>query len=690
MNKVIQIRLGHYVLTADEDAARRVSEYTDVLKKRYATEEGGAEIVEDIEERIGELLSQKQQLQNRTYTVLADVEEVLAQIGPAEDEPAGHSAETTAPAENIRRRLFRDPDNKIIGGVCGGLGNYFDMDPLIFRLVWIVSVFVFGFGLPLYIIFWIIVPEAQSTAEKLMMRGQAPTRRNIEENIKAEWQGVADRVRNGSPAMDAFSRSLRAVVKSIGLILMAVFRVAGWVITAVLISLLVVLLLGLTTEMAEIRTPWMDIYGSAGMNQLLGWTHLHPVWVKGILIGFILLAIAVIVLKSMGIARKRPEVKTSVRILGIFTFVLFTAAVVIAANAASRFRFQQLRQGEREKLTITGDTLFLSSSPYNPNDGGIYLKAELEDVLVSPDSNYYISQDIRSFGRYNTQGNLSPSKAWTLNANVLNLETARKLPENQNQGLQHIRFTIYVPAGKKLSVRKDWYFASQNSSGVIGPSSHYAMGRQGYLSQGGHPVFIGFGEEPETLEAAGNFDVRIVQDEKNGLELVSGPVLQHQDWVEIENGRVHLESHGLDDDHQKSVVVLHTRHLNRLQLSGACKAGFNQWQADALQIDCEGACGVTGILNVKRLQVDMDGACEFHPEGQVGHFQSRLTGACAILGERMECETVRLDMEGAGKATVWATLTIEADLSGVSELGLKGNPRNNQVRTSGTARYRRL
>lgn len=125
---------------------------------------------------------------------LADVENAIRIMGDphviggekGKNEPGRSRDERT----NRRRRLYRDPDNRVFGGVCGGLGAFLDIDPVILRVILVVLFFVFGFGLLVYLIMWIVVPEARTTAQKLEMRGDTVNASNIGNFFREEFDSV--------------------------------------------------------------------------------------------------------------------------------------------------------------------------------------------------------------------------------------------------------------------------------------------------------------------------------------------------------------------------------------------------------------------------------------------------------------------------------------------------------------------
>ena len=178
MNKVVSINLNGVIISIDEMAYEKLKQYIDALHKHFNGTPGGAEITSDIETRIAELLQLK--LTDAYPVILVrDVESVIAIMGNPwemnEKEEAEKSQSTQTNSLNEPKKLKRDSRNKILGGVCGGLGNFFNIDPIIARAGFLVSFFVFGSGFLLYIILWVIMPEAR--ADELPQFSGQPSRK---------------------------------------------------------------------------------------------------------------------------------------------------------------------------------------------------------------------------------------------------------------------------------------------------------------------------------------------------------------------------------------------------------------------------------------------------------------------------------------------------------------------------------
>ena len=187
MKITVNINLGGYAFNVDEDAYERLRQYMKTLEKEFSGESSAAEIMTDIEGRIAELFKMRLNSYKQVIT-MKDVEEVMAILGTPEAISGSGTTEERPPRS--QRRIYRDPDRRIIGGVCAGLGAYFNWDPIIWRVLFGALVIAGGFGIALYLILWIVLPEAKTTAQKLEMRGDPVTIENIKDSVKEEFETV--------------------------------------------------------------------------------------------------------------------------------------------------------------------------------------------------------------------------------------------------------------------------------------------------------------------------------------------------------------------------------------------------------------------------------------------------------------------------------------------------------------------
>jgi len=206
MNKTVSVNISGYIFNIEEEAYHRLVQYLERIKSFYKGSEGADEIVADIEGRIAELF-QAFLKENQQVITMANVESVMETMGNPEqyddgdffeDEPKGKSG-SRAQSGNRQRRVFRDPDNAAVAGVCSGLSHYFGWDPIVLRLIFLFSFLFAGTGLFIYIILWIVIPEARTTSEKLQMKGERVNVENISkkvnegvDNVKESFKKFAD------------------------------------------------------------------------------------------------------------------------------------------------------------------------------------------------------------------------------------------------------------------------------------------------------------------------------------------------------------------------------------------------------------------------------------------------------------------------------------------------------------------
>jgi len=176
MKTTVTINLSGHLFHIDEDAYAKLKNYLEEIESRISDPGEMNEIISDIETRMAELFQEKLSQNKRESIHYMDVENVMYLMGSPEEitgnKQTKHSSEEKQKKSNNTKRLFRDPDHKVIGGVCGGLGEYWDMDPVILRVVFLVVFLSAGFGLLIYLILWLIIPEANTLRKKREMRGE--------------------------------------------------------------------------------------------------------------------------------------------------------------------------------------------------------------------------------------------------------------------------------------------------------------------------------------------------------------------------------------------------------------------------------------------------------------------------------------------------------------------------------------
>jgi len=190
MKITVSVNLGGYSFYIDEDAYSELKRYLKNLELHFAGEESSAEILSDIENRIAELFRAKM-TGYKQVIIIADVNEAISILGTPEDigDNENRSARDKFATPGYHR-MYRDPDKRIIGGVCAGMGAYWNIDPIIMRVIFIALILAGGLGAMIYIILWIVLPEAKTTSEKIEMKGEPVNIHNIKESVKQEFENV--------------------------------------------------------------------------------------------------------------------------------------------------------------------------------------------------------------------------------------------------------------------------------------------------------------------------------------------------------------------------------------------------------------------------------------------------------------------------------------------------------------------
>ncbi len=199
MKKTLSIHLGRQLFVIEEDAYDKLQSYLKQLEQSLANEEGLMDIIEDIEMRFAELLHSYLS-DSRKVVTLQDVVKAAESLGEPEmiSDESGEPNHSKSSAfsekdSNTSKRLFRDMSNPMVAGVCSGIAAYVNIDPVIIRIIFVIFGFM-GFGVPVYIIFWLIVPSAKTPSERLQMRGKPVT----VDSLKAEFESATTCFKEGA------------------------------------------------------------------------------------------------------------------------------------------------------------------------------------------------------------------------------------------------------------------------------------------------------------------------------------------------------------------------------------------------------------------------------------------------------------------------------------------------------------
>ncbi len=187
MKKTINVAIGGCSFTIDEDAYNTLNEYLERFKYANERKGGSANIMDELEVRIADMLKGK--LGGRQVVDLAMAQDVIGRLGYPEgyddidEQPAGASGPeyhySGTDGERPVRKLFRDPDGKRIAGVCSGISLFLGVDVVLMRVIFLVALICGSAGFWIYLVIWIAAPEARTAAEKCELRGIPANAENI-------------------------------------------------------------------------------------------------------------------------------------------------------------------------------------------------------------------------------------------------------------------------------------------------------------------------------------------------------------------------------------------------------------------------------------------------------------------------------------------------------------------------------
>lgn len=182
MKKTVNVAIGGCSFVIDEDACNAISTYLDRFKAAIGESSSSAEVMDELESRIADLLKGK--LGGRDVVSLAMAESVIGQLGYPEgyketDKGQEAPAQDAYTQDRPVKKLFRDPDDKKLAGVCSGLALFLGVDVVIMRVIFLIALICGSAGFWIYVVIWIAAPEAKTAAEKCELRGIPATAENI-------------------------------------------------------------------------------------------------------------------------------------------------------------------------------------------------------------------------------------------------------------------------------------------------------------------------------------------------------------------------------------------------------------------------------------------------------------------------------------------------------------------------------
>lgn len=605
----------------------------------------------------------------------------------------------------ITKKLFRDPDKKVLGGVASGLAAYMKMDVVVVRLIFVITAVFGGVGFIAYIVFWIVAPEARSITDKMQMQGEPVTLSNIESNIKKE--------QTEKPAEEE-----GVLVK----ILLFPFRAIGWILTGLgkilnpLADVLrvgigiFIMLMGLSLVVAVLISGGV-LFGLLSSGWIVGWHDVSfpmealnraiPSFTA--IMAFIGALIPGIIIMLLGISAIANRIVFGAT-AGWTLFILFFLSVAVMSVSIPKIAINFKEDGEykvEQTYSMTGKTAVLKIRETGLDDYDVtslnlkgYEGTELKLVQV------FEAQGVtRMQAAENAQ---MVEYSVTQEDSVLTFDSNLRFKPDAIFRAQRLRMTLYIPYDYKFVLDDNtWRLISQYIDYDKRDGNTWIIEKEGYLKCVSCPEEVKIEEEKDwdselygegvstssltdfdELEISGLFDIRVKQGNNYAVEL-TGPDKEKAKYRIVRLGstlvieyddekRFNWRSNPLKVEQVRINITM--PEVEKIDLKGAGKASFTGFTEDDLKIKILGAINVTANINARDLAVYLSGASELTLNGEGQKMDANILGASKLEGYGYAVKDALIEVNGASKANVFVTGRLEVDEGLASKVSYKGSP----------------
>lgn len=610
------------------------------------------------------------------------------------------------------KKLFRNPDDQVLGGVCGGIASYFGVDPTLIRILFVASIFFGGAGLIAYIVLWIITPQALTLTDKMQMKGEPVTLSNIESSIKKNF-----RVNDGgeeSTLLKAVLFPFRLVSslfanlgKAVGPLVAFLGDAARVLVGLALIfvgGVLLLTTLGLIGGVLGVAT--FDSYELNSYNFALNDTYVPwevvqaSIPVPGLIFALVVLFIPALGLVLGGIATiaKRRVIGPAVgwSALGVWMIALVGLSVTLVP-VVTDFR-EDARYSTTETLNVAGTPELTLLKPSSSNRSLVRLT-----LLGHEDSTYQLKKTFEARGR-NRERALDNAQTITYELqqrdSTLIFPAAFTFKEGSKFRVQELDVTLYVPYGQpfmidqKLSriLRKSVLYRSDISVGDL-PDNTFVFTREGLACTtcdqrenlddqfchappntdraSGNSRALG---EFNTLRTDGFFRIIIKPGDSSQIIFPEANRYGGQLTAEVVDRMLSLSHKGKVKNSEALDIIVTTPTLTRVQLGGTVQARIEDFQTADFTIETSGSSRVQSAVEATTLHVTLQGTSQLELTGSTSTLEASTSGAAQLKAFAVPLRTADLTMEGASRAQVNVSQTLNATLKGATSITYQGNP----------------
>lgn len=636
-------------------------------------------------------------------------------------------ASTTLEEDKNIKKFYRDTDKKVLGGVAGGVAAYFGVDLGVVRLVWVLSIFLFGTGLVFYFILWAITPKAQTLTEKMEMVGQPITLENIETNVKQALQ--PDKQQETT-----FTKLLLLPFRIFAAIFSGLAPFAKFILSAIRIFAgLIMIIIGASAVFSLIIALFGIVggWGSWGSFEDVPFPanfFLHEVSPFAYMFLCFAVGVPFAAIAWVGISLLSNHNKftpaTWQTMLG-----LFLAGILGVALFAGRYGREFRTEGTFEKTkeyNLPKNTLLLD---VNENSDKNYENLDF-------DLNGFDGEKVKVIYMFESQGRnkeVAQNNARSIiykvaqTDSVLKFDETFNLPNNTKFRAQRVKINLYLPYNKAFSITKDFYdefhlssnqqkeydfekdndetfrnikWAMTKDSGLVCLNRVAIVSNNNYdeddngdtsLQQVTTSLGLGFDEAFEqSFDEKGEFTKSFDAKDFDKLSISGAYIVNIKSGttfkveadgrqkdiddieVKVEGGLLKIRNERnmkLFDSQKRIGLNITMPTVREIELAGATKARVQEFRnLNRLNVHISGASKSYIDVTTQNLDVELAGAGQMKLSGKADRLNAKLSGACKLDAHNMNINHAEVSAAGASKAEMGRVADLKSSASGVSKI----------------------
>lgn len=594
------------------------------------------------------------------------------------------------PADN--KKMFRDPETKALGGVSGGIAAYFGIDITVVRILFIVFTFAGGIGLLVYIVLWVILPEAHTITDRMQMQGEPVTLSNIESNIKkglnlqdGENEGTLTKIllfpfRLIALLLTGLARILGplAEVIRVAIGIVAVMIGVGFIISVVVTT---GVLLGLFTfpEYWELMNGPVFDFPANALREIV------PLWLGLTACLVAILPGVLMTLLGISIVARRNVITPAV---GWSLFVLFFAGLGLLAYGGSRIalKFSQSGTYRTERtFALDGRTAVLKLT-----DHPTYRDHRVDITLRGYDGQDFVMEETyRARGSTHTRAVENArmiSYTVTQQDSILLFDPQIHFAADAVFRDQELDVTLKIPYDQPFVMDEEFALFIQNYVHLDDADSHtWVITRDGLECRDcDHPEagVMNNLDDFDAIDIRGAFDATIRQGDNHNVEL-TGPEGERSKYDVYKSGRtLVIEYEGRRDfdfklkdiDMDPVGITITLPRLQSLEAVGYGRLRLENLTTEDLYIDLKGPIRARGDLTADDLTLKLTGSAEADFNGTAHSLNAEINFASRLDADNLQVTDAEIEAKGASTAEVNVTGNLKIEKGLGSNVEYRGNP----------------